>query len=236
MDNHGDPGLFTEKPNGAIGPVDVLALEIGDVALAGAQVPAELIKSLSLGVVLVGEDLLVLLDGDGAFLLENNGWPLSQRNYWTRQPVHIESKIVQLAQMHIRRNRSNPQRIQKVFALRFDQSNWKNPHQRSILGGTFPTLVRRTVLGLNDGIQDVLPRALSDHGIAGHQIRPGNLQVDGWILERLISGAQNSNCFDSVSGSEALLFFVDPVLKKEYPALLPEQAVTQFHRHPHGCR
>jgi len=50
---------------------------VGNVALARAQVPAQLIQGFAFRVHLGGDDLLVFLQRDGAFVFEADGGPLA---------------------------------------------------------------------------------------------------------------------------------------------------------------
>ena len=68
MDNDGHAGLFSHKTHRAVLLVHVLAFQTGNVTLARAQVPAQLVKSFPFGIHLGSDDLLVFLKGDGALV------------------------------------------------------------------------------------------------------------------------------------------------------------------------
>ena len=74
-----DPVFTRKKSNGVVRPVHVLTLQAGNVALARPQVPAKLIQGFAFGVHLGGNDPLVFLQRDGAFLLELHFRPLALR-------------------------------------------------------------------------------------------------------------------------------------------------------------
>jgi hypothetical protein len=76
MNEDGHTGLFAHKTDGAVLPVNILAPQIGDVALARAQMPAQLIKCLPFGIRLSGNDFPMLLKRDCTFFLEVNRRPL----------------------------------------------------------------------------------------------------------------------------------------------------------------
>src|ERR1700722_8059746 len=63
-------GLFADKTHRAVGPVHVFAFQVRNVALACAQVPAQLIKYFPFGVHFGGDDLLVFFKSDCPFLFE----------------------------------------------------------------------------------------------------------------------------------------------------------------------
>ena len=77
MDQHGHAGFLAHKTDRPVLPVHILASQTGDVALARAQMTAQLIMGFSLGVPFRRDNFLMLFQRDGAFVLEAHGWPLS---------------------------------------------------------------------------------------------------------------------------------------------------------------
>lgn len=94
VDQNGDPGFLAEETEGVVFPVNVLASEQRQVALAGAQVPAELIKNLPFRVGFCGQDGGVFGGRDGALFFVDDGGPLPAGDHRSRQPTHVEGKIV----------------------------------------------------------------------------------------------------------------------------------------------
>jgi len=81
-----------------VGPIDVLALELGDVALAGAHMPAELVELLPLRVFLDGDNPLMLVELDGAFCLVLERRLLAAEEDHGGQPIHFQGKRLHPAQ------------------------------------------------------------------------------------------------------------------------------------------
>ena len=82
-------------------PVHVLAFQAGDVTLARAQVPTQLIQRLTFGIHFGGYDLLMFFMRYGAFLLVVDGGPLPAGNNDGGQPAHIHREVVNLPQKRI---------------------------------------------------------------------------------------------------------------------------------------
>jgi hypothetical protein len=83
-------------------------------------------------------------------------------------------------------------------------------------------------------IHDVLPRALHERGVARHQIRAGDLQIDGRLLVRLVPRIENAPGRFPVPRFEAFLAAGCVVLNKKDSAVPLEQAIFHFHRHLNG--
>ena len=65
--NHGQTaGFLPGVGDGLVGPVNVLRLEIGDVGLRTAEMPAQFVEAAPLRVLLPLDDELMFLAGDGA--------------------------------------------------------------------------------------------------------------------------------------------------------------------------
>jgi hypothetical protein len=77
----------------------------------------------------------------------------------------------------------------------------------------------------------VLPIALGDQRIAPHQIRAGDLKIDGWLLMRLVLGVKYTQGGSFVPRFETFLFAGDVVLNEKNPGVPLEETVLTFHRH-----
>ena len=77
VDDDRHAGLLANETDGAVLPVHVLAFHVRNVALACAQVPAQLVKGFAFRVHLGGDDLAVFCKGDGTFVFEPHGGPLA---------------------------------------------------------------------------------------------------------------------------------------------------------------
>lgn len=106
-----------------------------------------------------------------------------------------------------------------MFALRFHQWNVADQVERLVLDGRFPAEQGRSVFGLDDGFHRRLPGAFDGQRIAGHQIRAGDLQVDGRLPVRLIFGVENPLCGGLVPCLETFLFAGRIVWDEKIPLL-----------------
>jgi len=111
---------------------DTCILQVGDVALGTAQMPAEFIKTFRFAVALTSDDPRVFFGGDRPFHL------LSDR---PGEPVHVQGKIVHSTQEDIRRNRSGLQNAEKVLRARFHDPHIADEVEGMILGGANPVLL-----------------------------------------------------------------------------------------------
>jgi len=120
MNHRQTAGLLPGVGNGAIRPINVSSVEVGDVGLRTAEMPAEFIEILALGILLPLDDSLMLHKGDGTFGLELHRRPEALGNDRPRQPVHCQTKIVQLPQVNIRADGSGFQAGEQLLGLRFE--------------------------------------------------------------------------------------------------------------------
>jgi hypothetical protein len=85
-----------------------------------------------------------------------------------------------------------------------------------------PPFARRAVLGLDDFLHDALPGACGHERVAGHQIGPGDLEIERRLLVGLVPRMKKSNGLSLVPRFQAFLFLVLAIFQKEDSALLPE--------------
>ena len=87
--------FLSRKMDGSCRPVDSLGGEAGDVGLATAQMPQELVKGQFVGVLFSANDLLVLVGCDRLLGGIPNFWPLATRDDRCSDPAHIEGEVVE---------------------------------------------------------------------------------------------------------------------------------------------
>jgi len=142
---------FSKLGNDAVAPINAVSRKTSDVGLRTTHVPAQFVKIPPLGVGFAFHDQPVLLQGDGTLSLEDDFWPKSFWNERPRQPVHGQTKVVELAQMHIRADRSDLERLHQVLRLRLNDGLVAETDQGLVSGRCGPTLPGRTVFGVNGG-------------------------------------------------------------------------------------
>ena len=118
-----------------------------------------------------------------------------------------------------------------MFALCLNKGAVTDQVERLVLGGGFPARLRWARFNLDDFIQNVLPSALGDQRITPHQIRAGDLKIDGGLLMRLVLGVENTLGRSFVPRFETFLFASRVVLNEKNPGVPFEETVFTFHRH-----
>src|SRR5205823_10466129 len=121
MNNGQTASLLARIANCLLLPIDGFGIEIGNVALGTAQVPAKIVETSAFGVLFAVNYQTVLRQCDGAFLFEMDRRPLLFRNDEPRQPIHVQTKVMQLPQMDIGRKGPFVEHAQEMFGVRFNQ-------------------------------------------------------------------------------------------------------------------
>jgi len=80
---------------------DLAHLQVRQVRLRCPDMPGQLIEGFAFRVLLALNDLAVFLPCDGPLVLVTNGWPLAFGHQRPRQPVHVQTEVVQPAQKNI---------------------------------------------------------------------------------------------------------------------------------------
>jgi len=75
MNHREAAGFLPGIGNGLVGPVNVVRLEVGNVGLRTAKMPAQFVEAAPLRVLFPFDDKLMFLAGDGALVLEANFRP-----------------------------------------------------------------------------------------------------------------------------------------------------------------
>ena len=112
-------GLFACEADDVVFPINVFSFEVRQIGLRRAHVPRQFIERLAFRIQFAGDDGLMFLPGDGAFILELNFGPLAFHDDRPRQPRHVQGEVVDAPQIYIGRNFSGFEHAQKVFRPRF---------------------------------------------------------------------------------------------------------------------
>ena len=91
---------------------DVFRIQIGDVGLRTAQMPAQLVKVPTFQILFSVHDKLMFLRCDGPFGTELNFRPKPFGNERSRQPTHRQTEVVELSQMDVGTNRADLERLE----------------------------------------------------------------------------------------------------------------------------
>src|SRR5580658_653898 len=110
-------GFLAGVADGLIVPVNILRLEISDVALRTAEQPAQFVKGATLWIFFASDDEQMFREGDGAFGFEPDFRPKAFGNQRPRQPVHADAKIMKLSQVNIRADRSRLEAGEQMFCF-----------------------------------------------------------------------------------------------------------------------
>jgi len=122
-----------------------------------------------------------------------------------------------------------------MFRLGFDQGDAFDRIVSFVFGSAKPPILIRAPFALDDFVQGVLPGALADQRVAGAQVGPGDLQVDGRLLIGFVAGTQQALCDRFLARAQRLLLFRDSVLDEVQTVTAAKQSVAKFHLDPHGC-
>ena len=126
MNHRQTAGFLAGVGNGSVGPVNVFRLEIGDVGLRTAEMPAQFVKAASLRVLFPINDELMFFAGNGALLLEAHFRPEALWNERPRQPVHGKAEVVKFPQMDVGADRARLEAGEQVVGLRFQNHPMAN--------------------------------------------------------------------------------------------------------------
>src|SRR5208337_4905856 len=149
--NHGQTaGFLPVVSDGLVGPVNVLRLEIGDVSLRTAEMPAQVVEAAPLRVLFPLNDELMFFAGDGASFLEAHFRPEALGNDRPRQPVHGKAEVVKFPQVDIRADRARLEAGEQMLGLRFKNDAMANQVQRGLFGCLPPAILGWTAFSLDD--------------------------------------------------------------------------------------
>ena len=171
-------GLLSCKGNHPVLPLDIFGFEEGDVGLGCAQVPRQLIERFPHGIQLAGDDGFMLRPRDGPLLLVLHIRPALFRQDRPRQPIHVQGKVVDAAQLGVRRNGTLVQNKQDVVGLRFQQANMADHVESLVLDRRQPADLGFALLELGDFVHDVLPGARGHALGAAAQVGAGDLEIE----------------------------------------------------------
>jgi len=126
MNHDQTAGFLPRVGDGLVGPVNVLRLEIGDVGLRTAKMPAQFVEPAPLRVLFPPNDELMFFAGDGASFLEAHFRPEALGNNRPRQPVHGKAEVMKFPQVDIRADRARLEAGEQMLALRFKNDAMAN--------------------------------------------------------------------------------------------------------------
>ena len=181
--------------------------------------------------------LLVVTDaqsGDAPFVLELDDRPAFFRQHRPWQPAHVQSKVVNAAQINICANGAVLQHFQKMFGLGFQHNPIPDRIQCFVLDGPEPTDFGFLLFELWNFVHDVLPRPLGGGGIASFPINARQLQAEGGRDFGFIFGSHQAKGFVLVASLEGGLLFGNEVFAVVGAPAPAEHAVTVIHCLIHG--
>ena len=118
-----------------------------------------------------------------------------------------------------------------MFGLRFDYHPIANQVQRLLLCGPAPAILRGAGLGLNDGVEGVLPRSAGDTRITSGQIGHCDLEIELRLPDGFVAGVEQGGRFGAVFCTKAFLLSRDDVFDVERAAELAAiENEPTFHR------
>lgn len=201
--------------DGAVTPVHIFGMEVGDVRLASGQVPAQFIEIPAFRILLAGQDQLVFRAGDTALLAIDDLGPDPPRDHGLQEPVHAEGKVVDAAQVNVGGGLAGVQHLEEMALLGFNHLEGADRVEGGVFDGPLPAIPRRRVLQAHDPIHDLLPSTDDERGISGQEVASGDLEIEVRLTMGLVHRIQEPGGRDLIGGPEAGLFARLIVLNEE---------------------
>jgi hypothetical protein len=139
---------------------------------------------------------------------------------------------VHAPQIDIGRERALGEHGQQVLRTRFQHRPVANQVERFFPHGGLPTVPGAAVLGTPGGVHDVLPGALEEGRIAGHQIGARDLQIHLGLTVGFVPRMEKAAGFVATAGAEAFLF-AGVVVLDVVNARPAEESVLLLHTLPY---
>jgi len=153
-------------------------------------VPTQFVESALFRVLFSFHDPYVFLFGDRSFRFVSDLGPLSFWNHWLQQPIHIQSVIVNASEINISGHLPIFERSQEMIGTGFDQRQIADAIKVLIIDGDRPSSESLFIFLLHNLFHDILPGSRDEFGVAGREISAGDLNVDGWLAMRFVSGVE----------------------------------------------
>ena len=170
-------------------------------------------------------------EGDGAFFFVNDGGPLAAGDDDGGEPVHIEGEVIEFSEEGVGGDGAGAEDGEEVFGLGLDQGAGADEVEGGIFGGGAPAGLGGAGFEADDLVEDVLPGAGGDEGIAVAEVNAGEAEVHGGLLAGLVHGGEEAVGLGAVAGFEAGEGFGGVIKRVEDAFAAEEEAVTQFHVH-----
>jgi hypothetical protein len=125
---------------------------------------------------------------DAAPFLEFNFRPLPLWNNRFEQPVHVQTKIMQAAQINVGRDRAFTHHLQKCFAGCFNDDLIADKIEWFFFAAAFPAFLIVALFVGGQRVKGLLPSARGNAVFRSVKIRLGNLHIQHRLAQRLIFG------------------------------------------------
>jgi hypothetical protein len=173
---------------------------------------------------------VMLLNRNCTLGLEFYFRPEALGNERPRQPVHGKAEVVKFPQVDIGADRARLEGGKQLIALRLQNNKIANEVESLVPCGGLPAVLRRTALGINDGIEGILPSPGRDPRICARQICLGDLKIQVRLADGLIAGVEQGGCLGAISRAGAFLLSGFGVFDVEHAAAFAAvEDVTTFH-------
>lgn len=134
-------------------------------------------------------------------------------------------------QMNIGADRARLGTGQQLIALRLQNDQIANEVESLVLGSGLPAVLCGTAVGINDGIEGVLPGPRRNPGIGSRQICLGDLKIQVRLPDGFIAGVEQRSCLGTISRAGAFLLPSFSVLDVEHAAAFAAvEDKTAFHK------
>ena len=154
----------------------------------------------------------MLFKGDCSLGFVVNGGPSLLGHDGPGKPIHVEGEVVQLAQMHVRRDCPPFENCKEVLGLRLYERAVAEAVERVVVGGGLPAVLGGAGFEADNLIHDVLPGALADHGIGVLEVDACQAQIHSrlaaGVIERIpqaLAGGLMMGLGASIAGGDSIL-------------------------------
>ena len=232
MNNLGRSGLGAEKTHHLGPPINIFRLQMGDIALRAANVPAAPEEGVHFRVAFTAENQFVFFPRHRPFFLVVDGRPLSFWHHRPGQPTHVHGEIVKPPEIIVGRNFAVFEHPQKMLRACLDQLPVTNRIEGFVHDRAFRAGPIAAGLDFDKLDHDLLPGAFDKAFIRGRQIGLGDLQVEGGLLPGLVFSVHKPRCGRAVAGMQTLLFARQIIVKVIPSAFL---AAVESELLSHSC-
>jgi len=196
-----EPDFLTPESEGALRQSMFSACKIARRTGTAPVFPQEIVVEALLGVLLGGQDSLVLLPGDAAFGFRPRFRPQLGRQDGPGQPAQADGQVVHATQEPVEHDAGILEHGHEVLGGGFDEPLLANEAEASVAGSATAEGLRLRLTAGAEFVQHVLPGAGRHFLVVGGKVGAGEGDVKQGRGERLVTGMEEAVSFVAGRGS-----------------------------------